>query len=170
MTAVPITVACGLAGLLAVGMADLVSKALVADRPLLVINESASLPRGIYVRAPGATLRRGALVVTPPPAAARAYLDELGVDGEARLLKRLAAVPGDRVCAREDSVVAGGRRVPVFALDRAGRPLPRWRGCRRLRPGEVFLLGETPQSFDSRYFGPVPVSRVVGIYRETLTW
>ena len=56
--------------------------------------------------------------------------------------------------------------VPVAALlstDRMGRPLPSWQQCRPLTDGELFLLsGTNPASFDSRYFGPIEVSAVIG--------
>jgi len=48
--------------------------------------------------------------------------------------------------------------------DRMGRPLPSWQQCRRLESGELFLLSVTnPASFDSRYFGPIPASAVLGV-------
>ncbi|MFV0680803.1 S26 family signal peptidase, partial [Ottowia sp.] len=48
--------------------------------------------------------------------------------------------------------------------DRMGRPLPSWRQCRQLRADELFLLSTAnPASFDSRYFGPINVSAVIGI-------
>ena len=57
--------------------------------------------------------------------------------------------------------------VPVAAAlpaDRLGRPLPFWSHCRPLTEGELFLLSATnPASFDSRYFGPVSASAVIGI-------
>lgn len=140
-----------------------------ASRPL-VISETASLPRGLYVRVPGGELRSGSLVVATPPSAARAYLDSLGVRREARLLKRVAATRGEWVCARRDRVEARERTVPVRDRDRAGRDLPRWSGCRPLLSGEIFLLGDSPDSFDSRYFGPVSEREVTGPYRELVTW
>ena len=57
--------------------------------------------------------------------------------------------------------------VPAAAAlpaDRLGRPLPSFAALRRLEPGELFLLSVTnPASFDSRYFGPVSASAVIGI-------
>src|SRR3546814_18936914 len=55
--------------------------------------------------------------------------------------------------------------------DGAGRPLAAWPGCRRLQPGEVFLLaaGNTA-SFDGRYFGPVPRTVVFGEADAGWTW
>jgi type IV secretory pathway protease TraF len=170
MTPIPRPVAWAFAGLLAAGTADATLRERLAGRPPLIINESSSVPRGVYVRSTAPAIARGALVTTPPPAGVRPYLDALGVRPGARLLKRVVATHGDRVCAIEGYVVAADRRVPVFSADRTGRLLPRWRGCRPLRAGEVFLLGDAPQSFDSRYFGPVTVVDLEGAYREVLTW
>ena len=81
------------------------------------------------------------------------------------LLKRVGAVAPQHVC-----IVAGQVRidgVPVAAAlpaDRLGRPLPSLQLCRRLQPGELFLLSATnPASFDSRYFGPVSAFAVIGV-------
>lgn len=135
-----------------------------------LINESPSLPRGVYLRFGEATPGRGATVAVPQPPAARAYLAGLGMPGDVRLLKRVAAAAGDRVCRIDDRIAAGRRVVFARRKDHRGVPLPQWRGCRRLGPGEVFLLGDTPGSFDSRYFGPVRVADLDGVYREVLTW
>ncbi len=135
-----------------------------------LVNESSSLPRGLYVRAPGASAERGAIVAVRPPPAARSYLAHLGAPPEARLLKRVAAVGGDWVCAGPDQVRTPRGPVSVLGRDRLGRPLPAWRDCRRLVSGEVFLLGDAPTSFDSRYFGPADEDMIDGVYRAALTW
>ena len=120
-------------------------------------HRTASLPRPLSV---------GSLVLVPLPAAAAAlaawrdYLP-LGVP----LLKRVGAVAPQQVCIVERSVRIDG--VPVAAVlpaDHLGRPLPSWQQCRRLEPGELFLLSVTnPASFDSRYFGPIAASTVIGV-------
>jgi len=52
----------------------------------------------------------------------------------------------------------------VLPADRWGGPLPSWQQCRHLESGELFLLSVTnPASFDSRYFGPVSASAVIGV-------
>ena len=140
-----------------------------APAPAL-INESPSVPRGLYLRDFGADPGRGDMVALRQPRAARSYLAGLGMPADVRLLKRVAAVGGDRVCRTGDRVETPGRSVTVRSRDRRGARLPRWADCRRLSAGEVFLLGDTPGSFDSRYFGPVRVSGLDGVYRETLTW
>ncbi|AZV95532.1 hypothetical protein CBF45_10720 [Bordetella sp. J329] len=81
------------------------------------------------------------------------------------LLKRVGAVAPQQVC-----IVAGQVRIDgvpsaaVLPADRMGRALPSLQLCRRLEPGELFLLSVTnPASFDSRYFGPVSASAVIGV-------
>lgn len=140
------------------------------DGPALaLVNESPSLPRGLYLRI-GATVERGAVVAIIQPAAVRSYLMRLGMPGDVLLLKRVAAVEGDLVCAGFGIVRTPGRQVQTLDRDRQGAALPVWRDCRRLARDELFLLGDTPGSFDSRYFGPVLRGEAVGVYREVLTW
>ena len=86
------------------------------------------------------------------------------------LLKRVAAVGGDAVCEADGLLRTPDRTVRVRERDRVGLGLPRWTGCRRLGPGELFVLGDTETSFDSRYFGPVRVEQLTGVYREGVRW
>jgi type IV secretory pathway protease TraF len=90
--------------------------------------------------------------------------------GGVLLIKRVAAVGGDAVCSDGRGLVSPGGVHPVRSRDRQGQPLSPWSGCRRLGPGELFLLGDTAGSFDSRYFGPVSRDEVRGVYREVMTW
>lgn len=137
---------------------------------LALVNESPSLPEGLYVRQTGASIAHGSVVAIAQPSSIRPYLANLGMPAEVKLIKRVAAVGGDRVCAQDGVVRTPARTSPVLARDRRGVALPVWRGCRTLAPDELFLLGDTPASFDSRYFGPVRRSEVDGVYKETLTW
>ncbi|WP_293383295.1 S26 family signal peptidase [Phenylobacterium sp. SCN 70-31] len=134
-----------------------------------LINETDSLPRGVYLRTAGA-LRIGVVVAAAPPMSARSYLDELGASADARLLKRIAAGPGEEVC-RDGARVSWPRGAVVARVaDRRGRALPTWSGCRRLTGDEFLLLGDTATSFDSRYFGPAPRAAIHGIYKEVWRW
>jgi conjugative transfer signal peptidase TraF len=144
----------------------------MADRsaPPLLVNESPSLPRGLYVRQPGAGPDRQATVALPQPSSVRAYLGRIGMPPEVLLIKRVAALEGDRVCRTGDRIEVGHHQVRVVPLDRRGRLLPSWNGCRSLEPGEIFVLGDTGTSFDSRYFGPVKKDDITGVYREVLRW
>ncbi|HEX4952561.1 MAG TPA: S26 family signal peptidase, partial [Thermoanaerobaculia bacterium] len=84
-----------------------------------------------------------------------------------------AARAGQEVDHQDGSIWIDGRPLAVTTirqLDRKGRPLPLARAFPyRLALGEVFLLGEDPFSFDSRYLGPLPETAVLGIYRPFWT-
>ncbi|TCP65484.1 S26 family signal peptidase [Sphingomonas sp. PP-CE-1G-424] len=140
-------------------------------RPRLVWNASASAPIGLYAVAPGDTVARGDMVIARTPisvremAARRHY-----IPANVPLVKRVAGVPGNRICGIGNGVFVDGRRVATrLAHDASGRPLPWWTGCRTLTDGALLLLmAETPDSFDGRYFGPTSASDVVG--KATALW
>jgi conjugative transfer signal peptidase TraF len=153
-------------------VAVLAGISLAAERvpSLALINESPSLPLGVYTRTVTSEPARGDVVALGQPPSTRLYLRGLGMPSDVKLLKRVAAVGGDRVCSTTGTIQTPLREVPVLALDRRGATLPAWRECRVLRTDELFVLGDTPGSFDSRYFGPIRRAQVEGVYRETLTW
>ena len=141
----------------------------VSPTTFFVINESRSLPRGLY-RMSAAPIDRGAIVAIVPPPSARAYIQALGAPADARLLKRVAALEGDLVCKHEAGLEVRTVTLAVAYRDRQGRPLPNWPECRHLVPNELLVLGDSPDSFDSRYFGPVPRSHATGPYVEVMRW
>ena len=147
-----------LAGIALVGFS-----AIARPQPYLVWNASASVAAGLYRVISGAPERGDFVLVRIPKsieklAAMRGYLPA-GVP----LIKRVAAVAGNDVCAFDGAIIVNGGIVArQRKADRAGRSLPRWNECRALAGGEFFLLGDAPDSFDSRYFGPVSSARVIG--------
>ncbi|WP_329843031.1 S26 family signal peptidase [Stenotrophomonas sepilia] len=163
-----------LAGFAAVGLAALAWAAFMQPLPRLIYNPSDSVAVGWYRVQPldhrAASLPRplsvGSIVLTRLPADAGVLAAQRGyLPAHVPLLKRVGAVAPQHVC-----IVAGQVRidgVPVAAAlpaDRLGRPLPSWPHCRPLAEGELFLLSVTnPASFDSRYFGPVSASAVIGV-------
>lgn len=162
------------ATLAAIGFAALAWAAFVSPLPRLTYNPSDSVAVGWYRIDPfdgrAASLPRplsvDSIVLVPLPTTAAALAAQRGyLPTRIPLLKRVGAVAPQHVC-----IVAGHVRidgVPVAAVlpaDRIGRPLPSLQLCRRLEPGELFLLSVTnPASFDSRYFGPVSASAVIGV-------
>jgi conjugative transfer signal peptidase TraF len=88
------------------------------------------------------------------------------------LLKRIGAVAPQSVCVRGGVVRIDGAAVAaVLALDGAHRLMPTWTQCGTLAEGELFLLSNVhPASFDSRYFGPVHASAVMGSAHALCTW
>lgn len=137
---------------------------------VFLVNESRSLPRGLYVRRFNASPDRGRLVAFAQPQAARSYLAGLGAPPDMMLLKRVAAVGGDHVCLKRDLLHTPGSVARVMGHDRAGRPLSHWIGCRILETDELFLLGDTPESYDGRYFGPVRAGDTRGVFMAAATW
>jgi len=149
-----------------------ITAGMIIDRlpPLALVNESPSLPRGLYLRDREGRPERGAVVAFAQPEEARSYLALWGMPADVMLIKRVAAIGGDDVCQADGFLRTPERLVPVRSRDRAGLPLPSWSGCRRLHPGELFVLGDTETSFDSRYFGPVRVEGLEGVYKEGVRW
>ena len=135
-------------------------------RPVLVWNATASVPVGLYRVLPRAgDLRVGDLVLARAPDAVATLLAERGyLPLGVPLLKRVAAVAGQRVCERADVVFIDGRVVAAaLAADGRGRPLPHLEGCTVIGRGEVFLLNAgVPASLDGRYFGLTPVASIIG--------
>lgn len=79
------------------------------------------------------------------------------------LVKRVAAVVGNHICAVGARITINGRMVARrLAADPTGRALPWWHGCRRLARGEYLLLNNSPRSFDGRYFGPISAVSIIG--------
>ncbi len=139
--------------------------------PLLIFNASASAPIGLYRVGAAGPIHRDDLVLVRTPESVRALAAARGyLPSSVPLVKRVAALSGDTVCAFLRTITISGRPVAErLASDRAGRPLPAWSGCRKLGDGEIFLLMEdVPDSFDSRYFGPVPMDAIIG--RLTPVW
>jgi conjugative transfer signal peptidase TraF len=142
-----------------------VASALVAPSPHLVWNASNSAPVGLYHVAPMHVLRRGDMVVArlAPAvarlAASRGYLP-IGVP----VVKRVAGMPGDHICADRLLVSINGRPAAArLAADSRGRRLPIWHGCITLDDRQYLLLNESLRSFDGRYFGPTDASAIVGL-------
>lgn len=137
----------------------------VRPMPRVIYNASASVPVGWYRIEPALALHIGDIVLVHLPeepaalAARRHYLPS-----NVPLLKLIAAMAPQKVCIRGRTVRIDGVAIAATLLvDGAGRRLTAWSHCRRLRRSELFLLStDSPASFDSRYFGPVMVSEVIG--------
>ena len=83
------------------------------------------------------------------------------------LMKRVAGLPGDRYCWNDQAGTheLDGRPMPPPDPDATGLGVPVWKGCETLAPDEVVLYGRTPDSYDSRYLGPVRARDLWGVYR-----
>ncbi len=139
--------------------------------PALIWNASPSAPLGLYrvVAAPAPKLTD--LVVVRPPDDLVWFLADGGyLPRGVPLLKRVAALGGQRVCRTGVAVSVDG--VPLgdaLTRDHRGRPLPDWQGCVVLTDDQVFLFNpDRPDSLDGRYFGPLDRRTIVG--RAKAVW
>ncbi|MFC6446115.1 S26 family signal peptidase [Shinella zoogloeoides] len=143
------------------------------DMPMrLLWNATASAPIGFYAIEPADRLTAPELVAVMPPEPLAAFMVGRGYLGESvPLLKRVAGLPGQRVCRTGRAVTVDGVALgDALDRDRIGRALPVWRGCRAIAPGELFLMNSgVRDSLDGRYFGPLPASAVVGRARPLWT-
>ena len=144
----------------------------------LRINTSPSLPVGLYMTSsdPAASLVEfcplepyGQLAII------RAYRDAGSCrDGAAPLLKPVIAKSGDVVDVSLRGIAVNGNFLPNTApvsLDTKGRPLTAWPSGRYLvQAGTIWVASSFhPRSFDSRYFGPVPITAVRDHVRPLIT-
>ena len=134
-------------------------------RPHYIWNASNSVPIGLYRLQPITTLAVTELVAIQPPDLLAAFLDlngylPIGVP----MLKRVLALPGQTVCRNGLAIAVDGIDVgEAQERDRRGRPLPVWQRCRVIADGDVFVMNrQSADSLDSRYFGPLPASAVIG--------
>ncbi|MGD9968599.1 MAG: S26 family signal peptidase [Hyphomonadaceae bacterium] len=78
-----------------------------------------------------------------------------------------AADVGGEVGGDDDRRHRRAAAVAVLPAADDGRVHPSgWRGCRDLADGEVLLLGDTDDSFDGRYWGPVSIELIEGVWRR----
>lgn len=152
---------------------------LVAACAGLRLNDSPSMPTGVYVRTSSESIAN--LVVFCPSEPFARLSVERGYrsrgncpDGAEPLAKPIAARPGDCVELSAAGMAVNGRpltNTAPLAKDSAGRPLSHWPFGRYIVvPGTVWVASTySIRSFDSRYFGPVSASQVREHVRPLLT-
>jgi conjugative transfer signal peptidase TraF len=134
-----------------------------AAAPVILWNDSPSVPIGLY-RLTSRLSQTAALAVIRLPEPLRVLAETRGYLGKgALLIKPVVASAGDTVCRHGALVTINGRiAARARTLDAAGRSLPAWSGCFKLGASDMFVLSADPDSFDSRYMGPIARGHVVG--------
>lgn len=151
-------------------LAGVVAAATLATLPVpvsryAVWNATASVPTGLYAIRGKASVHVGERVaIEPPPTLRRLLAERHYLPTGVPLLKRVAAVSGQRVCRFAHGITINGQYVGAArARDRLGRPLPVWAGCHVLQSGELFVMSPAaPDSYDGRYFGVLQLTDVIG--------
>jgi conjugative transfer signal peptidase TraF len=134
------------------------------------INPTAtSAPRGIYLVMKAEHRHGGRVRVCLPESLARfgrgrGYLDRGSCPGGVRPVgKRIVALPGDTVVVSDGELFVNGTRVARvrrLPRDSGGRFIPAVpEGSYEVVPGTAWLVsGFHPRSWDSRYYGAVPLA------------
>jgi conjugative transfer signal peptidase TraF len=138
-------------------------------------NMSPSMPMGVWrvqtIR--GAVTRGEVVTLCLDPAAAalgrrRDYLTGGECPGDVELLiKTVVAIPGDLVEVSSAGMSVNGVLIPhsqplgADDLNRPMRAVPN--GIYRVAHDQVWVVGDTePRSYDSRYYGAVPIENIRG--------
>lgn len=144
------------------------------------VNTTPSEPLGIWrVAALHRPVQVGDVVFICPPVTAaitegfdRGYLRSgLCPGGFGPLIKTVAAVAGQHIEIGTEVMIDGRPidRSRLVGRDGQGRILRHYRGG-TVPVGKVFLQSPFVGSWDSRYFGPVPVSGILGLAHPVLTY
>ncbi len=150
-------------GASALGLAFLAVKPLAGPPPIIVWNASESVPIGWYYvskRQP----ENGEIAVIKPSEWVQMYAAQRGyLPSNVWLLKPIFASHPSVICRFGKHVFVDGKHVAkATIMDKKHRSLPVWKGCKALKPSQYIVLGRHRDSFDSRYFGPIEKSQVVG--------
>lgn len=126
----------------------------------LDIAETRCMPEYLYLGYPKAPiLQRGDII-------SYVATDKtmLGLFTGKRMAKIIAGLPGDHVVTSEDGAFVNGARVgersPLTLANMELRRATPINMNRKLQPGELFVVGTLPRSFDSRYWGVLPAQDV----------
>ena len=122
-------------------------------------NISNSLPVGVYKKnsITEKNVSLGSFVSFPVPSSVEYLTSRDWLSLKIPLIKPIIGLPGDNVCLSPEGLKVNSKYVgAVAAADSKGLPLPHVNFCRNLKEGELWV-GSTriPNSFDSRYFGPI---------------
>jgi conjugative transfer signal peptidase TraF len=133
------------------------------------INNSPSLPLGLWQRVGGTPAHGDYVLVRVDDNPAFSDGIRAGVFSKGTpLMKRLAALPGDTVEVTAGGVSVNGVPWPNSAVITTFKP-PAAGGV--VPAGMCWILSDYHwASFDSRYFGPIPLANIEGRMRPIFTW
>lgn len=78
-------------------------------------------------------------------------------------IKRVVAMPGDRISIRDGQPVVDGRAVLTKVIQKCFGNACNLPKPTTIRPGQYFIMGDNSRaSNDSRYWGPIPRAAILG--------
>ena len=144
------------------------------------VNITPSLPVGIWRINPNFDkIKKGDIVIFSPTKKIAA----LGIQREylvkkpgnkhncINLMKQVYGLPGDQISFPENFIQVNNTPINFKRLkvDSKGRPMPQI-PAGIVPPKTIFVLTQSALSFDSRYYGPIPLKNVYGTARPILIW
>jgi conjugative transfer signal peptidase TraF len=137
------------------------------------------MPIGFYRRVRAVVVKRGDLVAVclPKPIAVvalqRGYLRTGHCPGEVvPVLKQVIAIPGDRVILTNHAIKINSVNYTAAFMptDHNKKPIKKWivNGCYLSSGYWIYGANDTANSWDSRYYGPVNRSAILGVYKPLL--
>jgi len=119
---------------------------------------SPSMPEGFYLLLPAHHLKRHDVVIFYPPEKIKRFLlQHHWVPDDGLLMKYIFAVPGDRVCKKNQAIFINDKRIAsVYRFYAPNKLLPNLKFCATLKNRQYLLMStRSARSFDGRYFGPI---------------
>lgn len=144
---------------------------LIALRGTIAINISESLPVGIYLQKGSEDVKRGDIVLfystrINQDAAERGYIRK-----GSKLGKRVVAIEGDHLQTGKKTIIKGQVISTKIQLkDSQNRPMEIFEYQGKVPPGHIFVIGDTPGSYDSRYYGFVQKSDIQKKLKPIFVW
>ena len=146
---------------------------------VVVLNVTRSVPIGFWVRDFSGVMR-GSFVLVPVevfkekiPWYPEEYYRQNGFAKKLPFLKAVAGVCGDVIAIHGEGISVNGDLLPLslpVSRDRRGTKLEAFPLPIVLKEGEIWLTSEAKGGIDSRYFGPIRMDQIKGVYKKFLTW
>jgi type IV secretory pathway protease TraF len=85
-------------------------------------------------------------------------------------LKRIAGMPGDWITTTPSGTYINGRFIPNSAPAAVWQPWHYPYRTFQLSADQLWVVGNHPLAYDSRYIGPVPASLINAVAEPICTW
>lgn len=131
---------------------------------IFYVNVTSSLPQGVYMRVPSKEIKTGDYIVYEPSAEVKEIIKSNGWgEGRHDFLKKVGAVSGEKYSIDSETLafeINGKYFGQVYEKDTAGNELPKLRGKFEVPQGYILPVAISARSFDGRYSGVIPKSRI----------
>lgn len=126
---------------------------------IIFLNQTASMPTGIYIESSSDKFEIGDVIV---------FYSEAK---KSNLLKYIAGYEGHEYCLDfENTLWVNSFPLAQKNTTKYHEEMPTQSFCQTLKKDELLVLGEHPDSYDSRYFGPIKRQQIIAQVELALEW